>query len=722
DMVFTLISPSGTRVLLFEDRGGATTNGLGGIVTRTNIFPTRTSGDYAADWNVLHVGHNQGTLFLDYDMYAEPDTMHVYYDNVLLYDSGLVSFTNHVAIPFGPGVSTDIVIVMNEGNNTNFDTFWEYTATVASPVPGYLTFTENLNLALVPIKFALPPFLPGSTNLDYYCLPEQSLRNLVGENAAGTWQLEMWDTRAGAANPAPALASWQLRFVFQNTAPIPIGLTHGVAMTNTVPPRQVAPFVIDVPAWATQATNILVEASAPVNLLFNPSLPPTGTNIGDATLLWATTGGFRALTTNGMPPLIPGARYYLGVQNPGIARVTATVQVDFDVTPTANGIPLSVTQAGNALPRYFSYDVSSNGTAVSFQVLNPNGNPNLVARFGLPFPTRTSFDYGSFNPGTNDENILVFPNSVPVPLAPGRWFFGVFNAAPTNITYAILATEYTNAFPNIITLANGVPYPNNNYGAGDATDYFHYIVTTNAVRAQFEIDSPTGDMTLVARKGLPLPTLTSYDCLSANPGPNEELITLFDFSTPVALTPGDWFISAINVSGGPVSYTMMAGEFPVYGTDIVITGYQALGNSVCLTWTSVPGIHYYVQGKTNLSGADWVAVSPTIAATDVLTTCCIALPSPYQFFRVSEGLSVIPYVPPVRITSIASETNGVLLQWIAPTNNHYQAQWTPSLEPSFWTAFTNDLRSSSGAFSFLDDGSQTGGLAATRYYRLQQMP
>ena len=116
-MVFTLISPSGTRVLLFENRGGATTNGLGGTVLRTNIFPTRTAGDYMANTNILHVGTNQGTLFVSYDMYTEPDTMHVYYDNVLIYDSGLVSYSNHVAIPFGPGVSTNIVIIMNEGNN-----------------------------------------------------------------------------------------------------------------------------------------------------------------------------------------------------------------------------------------------------------------------------------------------------------------------------------------------------------------------------------------------------------------------------------------------------------------------------------------------------------------------------------------------------------------------------------------------------------------------------
>ena len=174
------------------------------------------------------------------------------------------------------------------------------------------------------------------------------------------------------------------------------------------------------------------------------------------------------------------------------------------------------------------------------------------------------------------------------------------------------------------------------------------------------------------------------------------MITLFDFSTPVALTPGDWFISAVNVSGGPVGYTMMATEFAAYGTNVVITSCQALTNSFCLTWTSVPGIHYYVQGKTNVNDTNWVTVSPTIVATDVLTTWCIALPSPCHFFRVSEGLVVTPYVPPLRITSITLGTNGVLLQWLAPTNSQFQAQWTPSLAPPAWTSFTNILTSTNG--------------------------
>jgi subtilisin-like proprotein convertase family protein len=727
DMVFTLISPSGTRVLLFENRGGATTNGLGGTVLQTilqqnNVSPTTLYNGWMATTNVLHVGYNQGTLLVSYDMYAEPDTMDVYYDDVDIYSSGLVSLTGETHISFGPGVSTNIVIIMNETNNSDHNTSWTYNDTVICPDTAYVVFTENTNLAPVPIKFASAPFLPTGTNLDLYCLPEQSLNALVGESAYGTWQLEMWDTRAGAVAPAPELVSWQLRFVFQNTVPVPIGLTRGITRTNSIPPGQIAPFIVNVPAWATRATNILVYASAPVNLLFNQTEPPTGTNAGDVILLPGATDGLLTLDTSGLPPLVPGARYYLGVQNPGTASVTAALQVDFDVTPLSEGVPFNATQAGNPQPRYFSYDVSSNATAVSFQLLNLNGNADLVARASRPFPTLASFDYGSFNPGTNDEDILVFADSAPVALAPGRWYLGVFNADPTNVSYTILATEYTDAFPNIITLASGVPYSGANFGAGDATDYYHYLVTTNAVRAQFEIDAPTGDMTLVARKGLPLPTLASYACLSANPGLNDELITLLDFSRPIPLTPGDWFISAVNVSGGPASYTIMATEFPAYGTNVVITTCQALSNSFCLTWSSVPGIHYFVQGKTEVNNTNWATVSPTIVAADVSASCCVSLPSPYHFFRVSEGLVVTPYVPPVRITSITADTNGVLLQWLAPTNSQFQAQWTPSLTPPAWTNFTNTLTSTNGAFSFLDDGSQAGGLAGPRYYRLQQLP
>jgi hypothetical protein len=136
----------------------------------------------------------------------------------------------------------------------------------------------------------------------------------------------------------------------------------------------------------------------------------------------------------------------------------------------------------------------------------------------------------------------------------------------------------------------------------------------------------------------------------------------------------------------------------------------------------VSGIHYYVQGETNVAGTNWVAVSSTLVAADSLTSCCIPLPSPYHFFRVSEGLAVTSYVPPVQITSIARDTSGVRLQWLAPTNSQFQPQWTASLAPPDWTPFTNILTSTDGTFNFLDDGSQSSGLAGPRYYRLKHLP
>src|SRR5439155_20010024 len=129
-------------------------------------------------------------------------------------------------------------------------------------------------------------------------------------------------------------------------------------------------------------------------------------------------------------------------------------------------------------------------------------------------------------------------------------------------------------------------------------DYYRYVVTTNALRAQFEINGPTSDLTLVARKGLPLPGLSGYDLISANPGTNDELITLFDFSSPIPLTPGEWFLSAVNLSSGPAVYPIMASECPVYGTGIVITGSRAFSHNFRPTCTSLSCLRYFAHGNT----------------------------------------------------------------------------------------------------------------------------
>ncbi len=598
--------------------------------------------------------------------------------------------------------------------------------------PGGLIFTASTNnttIELTPLNpnqdsgILLDSFTLTEASGDRYVLAEESLNVLRGENAQGDWTLELWDSRTGATNLV-SLVSWELQFIFQDAVALPELLIPAVASTNSVPPGQIAYYVVDVPAWAQFATNTLVFASGPLNVMFNQFTPPQDALLPSRMLIGpGATSGSATLSTLGVPPLLPGLRYYLGVSNPGPATVTYALQVDFDLTALTNGVPVTSTLAAGPGPRYFYYDVTPSATAVSFELLGLSGDANLVARRGAPLPTLTSYDYGSFNSGTLPEAIIVFTNSAPVALSPGRWYLGVYNADPVPGTYSIVATELTNQFPNIITLTNGIAYANTNSSAGNATDYYRYVVTPSAVRAQFEINGPSDNVTLVASKGLPLPSLTTYDYLSANVLTNDELIVVLTNSAPVALTPGDWFLSAVNLAGVPVTYSIKATEWNASEvTNLVIISYSVVSNQLCFTWTSIPGVHYFVEGKPDLSVTNWTTLSPTLTAVDFTTTWCLPLPSPFHFFRVSEGLALSTFVTPPVIRTITVTPGGVLLGWNGPLTATYNVQWTPTLVPPAWTSFTNIVTSATGQFQFLDDGSQTGGLGSPRYYRLLLLP
>ena len=167
---------------------------------------------------------------------------------------------------------------------------------------------------------------------------------------------------------------------------------------------------------------------------------------------------------------------------------------------------------------------------------------------------------------------------------------------------------------------------------------------------------------------------------------------------------------------------MKATEFQVYATNFAVTQLLNVSNEFRLTWNSVPGIHYYVQAKSALTDPYWTTISPTLTAVDYLTTFRVPISGPSRFFRVHEGLAL--QAQPTAISSVSHSTNGLLLRWTAPTDPqlHFRVQWTSSLTPPAWATFTNLLSSANGDFSFLDDGSQSGGLGPARYYRLLQLP
>jgi subtilisin family serine protease/subtilisin-like proprotein convertase family protein len=724
DLVFHLVSPDGSRILLQENRGGNSASGIGSNLSTTNIVPVSSTGGPDAATNTVDTGQNSGTIQIDYNFFDVPDTMHIYYDGVLIFDSGQVRGAGTFNVTFGPGASTVLTIVMNEGGNPVPTTAWEYTLTAAHSEYTFFTFTENTNKTITPIKYASTPF-NGDTNSGgsgQFVLPEQSLDALTGLNAFGPWQLEVWDNRVGPSlgtNGAPSLLGWELSFIFEHAVPKPIVLRPGVTQTNTVAPGQIQYFAVNVPYWANFATNWLISADGPVNVLFNQTALPTGTNAGDVQII-SGNQGISTLSSNTSPILRPGLTYFLGIQNNGLATVTFAFEVDFDVTALTNGIPVTGSNASPNEPRYFYFDVTTNYTAVSFQLTNLTGNADLVVQKGLPYPTPTNYAYGSFSPGTFDEVINVFTNSDPIPLSPGRWYIGVFNANPGPVTYTIVAIGYTNAIPPIITLFNAVPYSNSNSGAAPATDYYRYSVSTNAAQVRFEILNPSADMTLVARKGLPLPSAGSYDYISANAGTTNELIIVTTNSNPVKLTPGDWFLSAINVSGGPANYTIMATELTVPWTNITIVTSGVTNGEYCITWTSQPGNAYTVQGRTNIVAPSWDDIA-TLTATGPYTTYCVPLPSPYQFFQVVPAGSPSVSTNAPAISNITYSPTGVVLNWTGPTTASYQVQWSSTLPP-VWNTFTGTVTSTTGNFTYTDDGSQSGGLTGPRYYRLILLP
>jgi hypothetical protein len=256
--------------------------------------------------------------------------------------------------------------------------------------------------------------------------------------------------------------------------------------------------------------------------------------------------------------------------------------------------------------------------------------------------------------------------------------------------------------------------------SGGRTDYYLFNVSTNAQRAQFEVLRPDGDVQLVVRRALPLPDLRNADYAGTNSSQNDELIVLFPSSAPVPLAPGDWYLGVINATANPVTYTVQATEFDTTGTNLVTTRFQITSNSLCITWTNtLPGAHYYVLGSVSLTPPVWVPISPPLIATAYELTFCVPLSGQYHFFQLVEGLLV---QSPFSMTSLSFSTNGFLIEWSAGPGRTFNVLWTPTLPTAGWNSFTNLVTSTNNLYQFLDDGSQSGGLGGSRFYRLLEQP
>ncbi len=172
DYTFTLVSPTGQRVLLMENRGGNSTNGAGTTFIYTNIVNAPATGNADPNTNYLAVMPAGELVPITYNFYGVPDQMTVYDGTnpatfylgspTFLYDTGMTNTLNGpvtINVNSQPGY-TNITIIMNQFGNTNGigGDKWDYTAGAAITNYSYLAFTDDTNLANVPIKFAATPY------------------------------------------------------------------------------------------------------------------------------------------------------------------------------------------------------------------------------------------------------------------------------------------------------------------------------------------------------------------------------------------------------------------------------------------------------------------------------------------------------------------------------------------------------------------------------------
>ena len=150
------------------------------------------------------------------------------------------------------------------------------------------------------------------------------------------------------------------------------------------------------------------------------------------------------------------------------------------------------------MPRYYQYNVSSNATAVAFELINPGGPLNMVASLGAPLPTESSYAYQT-GVTTGDATILVASNSTPVALTPGTWYLGVFNHGAAAANYTVEAVEIGSS-TNDHCLNQQRSIDQNFSPAQALTTFFEFAITNNPSAALFELYQMNGNVDLTLDK------------------------------------------------------------------------------------------------------------------------------------------------------------------------------------------------------------------------------
>jgi hypothetical protein len=410
--------------------------------------------------------------------------------------------TNSISVSVGNGVlsvtNTFTIIVVG----TNMPPIF-----VLTNIPNQLVIMPG---SLLLTNAAINPNLPDYP-LTYMLLNAPANAGIDG-NGAITWTPSLAQagtnyvitTVVTATNPwAVNAQSLSVTNSFNVMVLPPPSLTVGQPLTNAVGANSINWFAVNVPTNADFATNTLLFASLPVNLLFSTNMPPTNND----ELIPNATNGLSVLSVNAATAptnIVPGGTYYLGVQNTNSLPVTNAIEVYFHLVVRTNApvlnIPITITPTNSSGTNGFllSWFAPTNEvfkvewTASLFPPITWNIFTNIITYTTFISPTNSQFDFldngsetGGMDPWRYYRLILLVPTA-PVLPPQANWTINPLatlvvtnTATDTSVPAPTLTYMLLNAPTNAVIDTNGVITWTPTLAQAGTTNTFTTIVTDN---------------------------------------------------------------------------------------------------------------------------------------------------------------------------------------------------------------------------------------------------
>jgi hypothetical protein len=345
-----------------------------------------------------------------------------------------------------------------------------------------------------------------------------------------------------------------------------------------------------------------------------------------------------------------------------------------------------------------------------------------------------------------------------LPSLNGDWFLTVINRDTNNLAYTVMASFPVEPRP-VLPLASRVWFTNtipaDTPGLPAVLDYYQFTVAPTCLAAQFELEPVDGNVELLLRKD-GLPDLAAWDIFSGNPNLQPEVIRLGVGDPTMLLTPGDWFLAVYNYNWVPVSVT-----YRIRAADLTPNIVPLVSNSaVTNTIPNGSSLDYYsfdvsdratdavfelldpsgpagllIRYGLPLPDAGWFDYS--VASTGLLSTSVtISASSPIplaqgRWYVAVTNLDVVPVSYAIRATECMGQCevdlkftplpNGFALDWFGPAGRNFQVQYATNIPPN-WVTLPNIITSTGSRYRVVDDGTQTGGPARFKMYRVLLVP